>query len=208
VRRAYEDYLGSGTNFCSWNDPATPVDETLDTFMTLAYKFCEHAENAGLGYRLPAQRLMRLLAVFDVDLKQQYDQEHDTPAAEAFRATLLVTALSHAFQSDLRSEFRALRFPISDAVYDHLLALVDPRPRMSAIGLEGSDVRVTWTCLTNHSYVVETTADLAAGGFTTCSPTIAVPPGFSGSTTNYVQSGGGLSACRYYRVRVVPGTGP
>ena len=122
VRRAYEHYVSSGANFSSWDNPATPADESFDSFMTLAYKFCAHAETAGQGYRLPAQRLMRLLAVFNPDLCQQYDQQHNTPAADQFRATLLVTALSYAFQSDLRSEFRALRFPISDAVYDRLRA--------------------------------------------------------------------------------------
>ena len=202
VRRAYENYLSTGTNFCSWNDPATPADETFDTFMTLAYQFCAHAENAGQGYRLPAQRFMRLLAGFNPDLAQQYDQDHDTPAADQFRATLLVTALSYAFQSDLRPEFRALRFPISDATYDQLMGMVDPRPRVSAFVFEGSNVRVTWTCLTNHRYVVETSVDPAGSGFTNCSPVIAVPPGFSGSTTNYVHSGGALSAGRYYRVRL------
>jgi hypothetical protein len=202
VRQAYEDYLSSGTNFFSWNDPATPADGTFNTFMTLAYKFCAHAETAGQGYRLPTQRLMRLLAVFNPDLCQQYDQQHNTPAADQFRATLLVTALSYAFQSDLRSEFRALRFPISDAVHDQLMGLVDPAPRVTAIGIEGDSVRVTWTCLTNHTYVVETSPNLSAGGFTNCSPVIAVPSGFSGSTTNYLHSGGPLSAQRYYRVRL------
>ena len=202
VRRAYEEYLSSGTNFYSWNNPATDPDETFDTFMTLAYKFCAQAETAGQGYRLPAQRLMRLLAVFDPELRQQYDQQHDTPAADQFRATLLVTALSYAFQSDLRSEFRALRFPISDATYDQLMGLVDPTPRVTAVALEDTNVRVTWTCLTNHSYVLETSANLSAGGFTNCSPVIAVPVGFNGSTTNYLHSGGALSAQRYYRVRL------
>jgi hypothetical protein len=170
--------------------------------MTLAYKFCAHAETAGQGYRLPAQRLMRLLAVFNPDLWQQYDQQHDTPAADQFRATLLVTALSYAFQSDLRPEFRVLRFPISDATYDQLMGLVDPTPRVLAVAIEGNDVRVTWSCLTNHSYILETSASLAAGGFTNCSPVIAVPGGFSGATANYLHSGGALSTQRYYRVRL------
>jgi len=125
-------------HFSSWDNPATPIDESFDTFMTLAYKFCARAETAGQGYRLPAQRLMRVLAVFNPDLRQQYDQQHNTPAADQFRATLLVTALSYAFQSDLRSEFRALRFPISDAVYDRLMGRV---ARMSGDGAGASSKR-------------------------------------------------------------------
>ena len=170
--------------------------------MTLAYKFCAHAETAGQGYRLPAQRLMRLLGVFNEDLRQQYDQQHNTAAADQFRATLLVTALSYAFQCDLRPEFRALRFPLSDAIYDQLMDLADPAPRVTAVAFEGASVRVTWTCLANHSYVLESSAQLSVGGFTNCSPVIAVPGGFSASTTNYLHSGGALSAQRYYRVRL------
>ena len=68
VRTSYEHYLSSGTNFFSWNDPATPADETFDTFMTIAYQFFAHAETAGQGYAIPARRLMRLLEVFNEDL--------------------------------------------------------------------------------------------------------------------------------------------
>jgi hypothetical protein len=202
MRRGYEEYLGTGTNFYSWNNPSTSTDETFDSFMTLAFKFCAHAETSGQGYRLPAQRFMRLLAVFNPELRQQYDQQHDTPAADQFRATLLVTALSYAFQSDLRPEFRALRFPISDTTYDQLMGLIEPAPRITVVSIEGAGVRVTWTCLTNRSYILETSVQLATSGFTNCSPVIAVPIGFNGSTTNYLHSGGALSAQRYYRVRL------
>ena len=82
------------------------------------------------------------------------------------------------------------------------MSLVAPTPRVTAFALEGDSVRVTWTCATNHSYVVEISASLSAGGFTNCSPVITVPGGFSGSTTNYLHSGGALSGRRYYRVRL------
>ena len=124
VRDAYESYIASGRYFNSWNDPGTPQDETFDTFMTIAYKFFEHAENMGVGYAFPAARMMEVLALFDESLRQQYDQYHDTPAADAVRATLLTTAISHAFSTDLRQEFRDLNFPIDDAVYQQLLTAV------------------------------------------------------------------------------------
>jgi hypothetical protein len=125
VRNAYEGYLADGTNFCSWNDPSTPaLDEAFNTFMTIAYKFFEHAEDAGQGYHLPTKRLMFLLESLDENLRQRYDQHNDTPAADEFRATLMVTALSYAFQTNLTAEFRALNFPTSDSTYDELMGKV------------------------------------------------------------------------------------
>ncbi len=121
TRNAYEDYLNSGKVFHSWNDPSTPEDETFGTFMTIAYNFCSHAENSGSGYQIPVKRMMALLQNFNLDWKFSYNQYNNSPEAEAFRATLMVTALSYAFSTDLRTEFRALNFPINDAVYSQLI---------------------------------------------------------------------------------------
>lgn len=73
VRNAYENYLNTGKPFSSWNDPSTPEDETFDTFMTIAYKFFEHGENDGLGYKVPLKRMLTLLQTFDQNLATQYD---------------------------------------------------------------------------------------------------------------------------------------
>ena len=124
VRTSYENYLASGKNFYSWNDPSTSQDETFDTFMTIAYKFFVHAEGAGQGYRIPARRMTRLLGVFNENLHSRYDQDNNTPEAATFRATLMVTALSYAFSTDLRAEFRDLNFPISDDIYNELYSMV------------------------------------------------------------------------------------
>ena len=123
VRKAHERYIDSGCPFASWNDPKTRQDETFDTFMTLAYKFFVHAEKAKRGYRRPVKRMMALLQRFDADMERQYDAKHDTMQAEAFRSTLLIAALSHAFRTDLRNEFRKLRFPIQDRTFQRLLEL-------------------------------------------------------------------------------------
>jgi hypothetical protein len=146
VRTSYEHYLSSGTNFFSWNDPATPADETFDTFMTIAYQFFAHAENAGQGYAIPTRRLMQLLAVFNEDLWLQYDPQNHTPDADEFRATLLVTALSYAFQADLRAEFRKLRFPVSEAIYDQLMSLATPGAPSLTITLNSqlATLNVSW----------------------------------------------------------------
>lgn len=120
VRDAYERYRSEGMNFHSWNDPATPSDETIGALMTVAFKFCEHAELAGQGYRRPLKRLMRALQQFNPDWHTRYDPAHDSVSGAAFRATLWVAAISYAFQSDFRNEFRNLNFPVTDAVYDEI----------------------------------------------------------------------------------------
>jgi hypothetical protein len=138
VRDSYEDYLNTGMNFASWNDPGTEWDETFNTFMTVAYKFFAHAETSGLEYRLPLKRMMQLLQIFDEDLRQRYDQYNNTAEADTFRATLMVAAVSRAFFSDLRSEFRDLNFPVSDATYDELMGIlagVEEGPPTHASGL-------------------------------------------------------------------------
>lgn len=121
VRNAYEDYVNSGAHFYSWNNPITPEDETVDTFMTIAYKFCEQAENSEAGYRIPLKRMMKLLQLFNSYLKSRYDRLHNNPAADSFRATLMVAALSHGFSKDLRPDFQALNFPIDDTTYNELI---------------------------------------------------------------------------------------
>ncbi|MBN1256358.1 MAG: PEP-CTERM sorting domain-containing protein [Planctomycetes bacterium] len=127
VRDYYEQYLDGGRQFSSWNDPNTPDDETTETFMTIAFKFCEHAENSGQGYRIPLQRMMELLQNFNSDWADLYDPMNDNAAADAFRATLMVAALSHGFDEDLRSEFLALNFPIDNGIFTNLMATV-PEP--------------------------------------------------------------------------------
>jgi hypothetical protein len=120
AKYSYESYVSSGKSFASWNDPYTPKDETFETFMTLAYKFFEHAEKDATGYRTPLKRMMLLLQNFDEDMKNQYDPNNNTEAAASFRATLMVSALSYAFNKDLRIEFKELNFPINDELYNEL----------------------------------------------------------------------------------------
>jgi hypothetical protein len=129
LRSTYEDYLSSGKPYCSWNDPSTEVDETFGTFTTIAYKFLQHAENDGKGYVIPLKRMLTLLQTFDRDLCTRYDPAHDTKAGSTFRATFMVTALSYAFEKDLRGEFKRLNFPIDNQVYDELYRKVPPAPR-------------------------------------------------------------------------------
>jgi hypothetical protein len=126
MRNAYENYISTGKEFHSWNDPATPTDETFGTFMTIAYKFCVHAEDSGQGYRIPLKKMVALLQKFNTDWQSRYDQNHNTPEADTFRATLMVAAMSYAFSTDLRAEFRDLNFPISDAIYDELIGVMAP----------------------------------------------------------------------------------
>jgi len=124
LRSRYNSYVAEGKRFSSWNDSGTSVDETFDTFMVLGYVFCEQAEQAGRGYREPLQRMMTLLQTFDAPMQDAYSPGENSPAAEAYRATLMVAALSYAFDQDLRPRFRELSFPVSDEIYASLIERV------------------------------------------------------------------------------------
>lgn len=124
ITNSYNRYIASGKPFSTWNDASTPGDESFDTFMTVAYTFFQLTEQLKVEPTIPVRRMMHLLQHFDDQLNEFYDQRHNTPEASAFRSTLLVTAMSYAFQHDLRDKFRALNFPISDPVYRLLMALV------------------------------------------------------------------------------------
>jgi hypothetical protein len=125
----YNEYVSSGMPFCSWNDPTTPQDETETTFMTLAYKFVEHAETEGMGYKQPVQRMMLLLGTFNAVMLEQYDPRNNSQTGATYRSTLMVAALSCAFQKDLRTEFKALNFPIDDQAFVSLISSApDPIP--------------------------------------------------------------------------------
>jgi hypothetical protein len=125
IRETYDEYIDTGKGFESWNDWQTENDDTFNTFLTIAFLFCANAEQIGLGYKLPAQRMMELLQVFNQDLADRYDQHNDTPQAEEFRSTLMVTALSYAFNKDLREECRSLNFPVDDHTYEELMGMVE-----------------------------------------------------------------------------------
>jgi len=137
VRDAYQRYIDNGSPFNSWNDPATQEDETFDTFMTIAYEFIEHAENGGLGFRVPTRRFCDFLSHFNEDWHGQYSQHTNSVEAESYRATLFVAAVSYAFGSDNREEFAALNFPVDDQVYVQLMERVNEAPCGGLGSIEG-----------------------------------------------------------------------
>ncbi len=155
MRNQYEQYILNGSPFASWNDPSTTEDETMGTFMTIAYKFCEHAENSGEGYLLPLQRMMTLLQGLCQEWADGYDHLNNNSAADEFRATLMVKALSEAFQTDLREEFRDMNFPVSDQIYNALpVELVS----FTATAVLPNSIRLDWTTATevnNYGFEVE-----------------------------------------------------
>ncbi|MFQ5805779.1 MAG: hypothetical protein ACE5I3_04940 [Phycisphaerae bacterium] len=117
VREAYRDFLADPRQYTTYNDPATKHDDTFNTFMTVAYVFCELAEKRG-DYRTPLKRMMRLMHTFSVADRQRFQQRENEP----FRASFLVAAMSYGFDTDLRDRFRGLNFPVSDEIYTELPA--------------------------------------------------------------------------------------
>ena len=112
VREAHRKYLADPKQYTTYDDPDTDEDETFNTFMTVAYVFCEEAEKRA-DYRTAVMRMMRLMQTFSRSDHARF-QVH---ANESFRATFLVAAMSHGFEEDLRPRFRKLGFPLSNRHY-------------------------------------------------------------------------------------------
>ena len=67
----------------------------------------------------------------------------------------------------------------------------------------GNSLRVDWTTVGGHSYVVQTNGNLGAGTFHDLTLPIVVP-GTAEGTTNYVDPNGATDGARFYRVRLGP----
>jgi hypothetical protein len=75
--------------------------------------------------------------------------------------------------------------------------------RITRIAKEGVDLRVTWTTVGSHSYILQTNS-VPGTGYGDFSPTITIPAGGE-STTNYVHTGAVTNSIKFfYRVRLVP----
>jgi len=151
LRQQYDAYVAGGAPFSSWNPYDGSPDPTLGTVATLAYKFIEHAEEQGEGHRLPARRLMRCLQTFDASMLASFDPQHDTQAGATYRSTLMVKALSYAFDEDLRSEFVALNFPIDDAAYAAICSALPPE---GPLDIDASMTATKYDALTDGLLVI------------------------------------------------------
>ncbi len=125
LHEVYLDYIIGGRDFTGWNYSPVNHKNTLDTYLVICYKFCSHAAQEGIGYKIPIQRMMKLLQLFNEEMRIRYNLDENTPDTDAMVATFLVTAMSYAFEKDLRQEFRDLNFPINDGFYDTLFEMVE-----------------------------------------------------------------------------------
>jgi len=120
---SYQAYINTGMHYTSWNSTGAAglADPTFLTEQTLAYVFIQQAEQAGEGYVTPVSRMMHLLEQLNSNDVANYSPQADSPPAETYRSTLMIAALSYAFNEDLRPEFAALNFPISNTEYNDLI---------------------------------------------------------------------------------------
>jgi hypothetical protein len=90
------------------------------------------------------------------------------------------------------------------------LAGTDPLNPNSVFKMTGAmltnktDIRVGWTTVSGHSYVVQTNGSPGGGAFDDLSPVIQAPPGTGESTTTYVHTNGAANRALFYRVRLGP----
>jgi len=83
---------------------------------------------------------------------------------------------------------------------------LDSRSRLaiSAVALDGNDVRVTWQAIRGKSYILQTNSTPDSAGFADFSTVIDVL-GSGETNTNYVDIGAATNfPVRFYRVRLVP----
>jgi hypothetical protein len=73
----------------------------------------------------------------------------------------------------------------------------------SMVKTNGNSMRVEWTTVGGHSYVVQTNGNFGSGTFHDLSLPIFVP-GTTEGTTNYVHTGGAMDGTKFYRVRLGP----
>ncbi|HXI69213.1 MAG TPA: thrombospondin type 3 repeat-containing protein [Verrucomicrobiae bacterium] len=73
----------------------------------------------------------------------------------------------------------------------------------SVVRTNGDSIRVDWTTVGGHSYVVQTNGNLGSGTFHDLSAPIVVP-GTAEGTTNYVHTDGATDRAKFYRVRLGP----
>jgi hypothetical protein len=73
----------------------------------------------------------------------------------------------------------------------------------SVVTTNGNSIRVDWTTVGGHSYVVQTNGDVGSGTFHDLSLPIVVP-GTAEGTTNYVHPNGATNSATFYRVRLGP----
>ncbi len=66
-----------------------------------------------------------------------------------------------------------------------------------------TDIRMDWTTVGGHSYVVQTNGNMGSGGFHDLSLPIVVP-GTAEGTANYVHTKGATDGTKFYRVRLGP----
>jgi uncharacterized repeat protein (TIGR03803 family) len=163
LQQAYNTYVSDGAPFSSWNPNNGGTDPTLGTVSTLAWEFIENAETQGQGYQIPLTRMMKLLQMFDPSMLTAYSPGSNTEAGATFRSTLMVTALSYAFQGDLRSQFEALNFPIDNTTYEALYQLASGTPLTPTVTATPSSSSIT----TNQALTIA----VAVTGSTTWLPT-------------------------------------
>jgi hypothetical protein len=121
--RAYREYVAKGCPYSTvQSDRPGEPDRTFGTFIAVAYEFVRMADERR-DFRKPLQRMMALVQTFN----EQDHRRFQVRGSEAFRGTLMVAAISYGFNSDVRPEFRRLRFPVDDSIYRELIGRMPGR---------------------------------------------------------------------------------
>lgn len=201
LRGTFDEYMSTGMAFKTYNIPsdAQRSREVFRSFLSVPYMFLRYAEQANQGYRQPVKRLMQFLGNFNPEWLKRFDSQNDTPAANAFRATMWVAAMSYAFQRDLRADFRAIGYPVSDADWTYLnpALLSVSTNNLSVSATAGSTASfsvlssaTSWNVSSSQPWLVASVR--TGGGNQTITLTAAANPSVSSRTAVVTVSSAGL----------------
>ncbi len=197
-------YLGTNGVLNSYTDPVPPAVQPFDAALLMGHDaFYGRGFNGGIDE----------VAIYSGALSPTQLQDLYTSAGyEAPPLTPFQTWQLRYFGCTGCAQADAAADPDGDGLSNgqEYQAGTDPTNSVSALRITAverinSDIRVTWTTVESHGYVLQTNASPSSSGFTDFGPSIFVPAGTGESSTNYLDLGGGTVApARYYRVRLAP----
>lgn len=83
----YHDRYVESNRFVTWNDPSTPFDETMPTFMGISYEFLSACDTSCV---YAVQQVFTRVRTFNADVHSRYNQHVNSQEADVFRMELIL----------------------------------------------------------------------------------------------------------------------
>jgi hypothetical protein len=166
---------------------------------------------------VPLGQWVHLASTWDGIETRHYMNGDLVAGGQLFSGPIYVSDAFLAIGANSLYNFTAFKGAIDEvSLYNYALSSEEVREicfgtafKIVSFTREGVNARVSWQCLPGRSYVVQTNVVAPGGGlsgtFADLSGPVAVPAGFTGSTTDYLHVGAALNGgAIYYRVKLLP----